>query len=77
MKNTTRRSLLASGLALVLCLALLLGATLAWFTDNVTSTGNTIQAGTLEISATVHELAASYFTSNEIEAMAQYIEYTG
>ena len=45
----TKKSLLASGLALVACLALLMGATFAWFTDSVSNTGNQIQAGTLDI----------------------------
>ena len=47
--KSTRRSLLASALALVACLALLMGATFAWFTDSVSNTGNQIQAGTLDI----------------------------
>ena len=38
--KSTRRSLLASALALVACLALLMGATFAWFTDSVSNTGN-------------------------------------
>ena len=38
--KSTKKSLLASGLALVVCLALLMGATFAWFTDSVSNTGN-------------------------------------
>ena len=51
MKATrkTKRSLLASALALVLCFAMLLGATFAWFTDSVTSEGNKIESGNLKI----------------------------
>ena len=45
----TKKSLFASALALVACLALLMGATFAWFTDSVNNTGNIIQAGTLDI----------------------------
>ncbi len=45
----TKKSLLASGVALLASVALLAGTTFAWFTDSVTNTGNTIQAGTLEI----------------------------
>ena len=48
--KSTRRSLLASALALVACLALLMGATFAWFTDSVSNTGNKIQAGKLDVS---------------------------
>lgn len=51
MKATkaTKRSLLASGLALLACVALLAGTTFAWFTDSVVNSGNRIQAGTLDI----------------------------
>ncbi len=45
----TKKSLLASGAALLASVALLAGTTFAWFTDSVTNTGNTIQAGTLDI----------------------------
>ena len=44
-----KKSLLASGLALLACFALLMGATFAWFTDSVSNTGNRIEAGELKI----------------------------
>ena len=40
--KTTKRALLVSVLALLLCASLLVGSTFAWFTDNVTSTNNII-----------------------------------
>ena len=51
MTNTknTKRALLASTLALILCFAMLLGTTYAWFTDSVTSANNIITAGNLDI----------------------------
>ena len=51
MTNTknTKRALLSSVLALFLCFAMLLGTTYAWFTDSVTSAGNIIQSGTLDV----------------------------
>ena len=51
MTNTknTKRALLSSVLALFLCFAMLLGTTYAWFTDSVTSAGNKIVAGTLDV----------------------------
>lgn len=51
MKNSKkiRRTLLASALSMVLCAALLIGATFAWFTDSVTNTGNQITAGDLKV----------------------------
>ena len=47
--KSTKRTLLSSVLALVLCFAMLLGSTFAWFTDEVTSSKNIIQSGKLEV----------------------------
>ena len=44
----TKRALLASVLSLVICAAMLVGTTFAWFTDSVTSGRNTIVAGNLD-----------------------------
>ncbi len=44
-----KKSLLASGVALLASVALLAGTTFAWFTDSVTNTGNRIQAGNLDV----------------------------
>ena len=48
MKNT-RRSLITSLVTLLLCSAMFVSSTLAWFTDTVSNTGNRIQAGTLKV----------------------------
>ncbi len=48
--KTTRGALLASIASLVICFSMLLGTTFAWFTDSVSSSGNIIQTGTLDIS---------------------------
>ena len=45
----TKKPLLMSIVALVLCLSMLLGTTYAWFTDSVTSTGNIIKSGNLDL----------------------------
>ncbi|MCO7138213.1 right-handed parallel beta-helix repeat-containing protein [[Clostridium] leptum] len=45
--KTTKRSLLVSGLAVFMCIAMLAGTTFAWFTDSVVNKGNRIQSGTL------------------------------
>ena len=47
--KTTKRALGSSILALVLCFAMLLGTTYAWFTDSVTSANNVIKSGNLDI----------------------------
>ena len=47
--KSTKKSLIASALSLVLCISMLLGTTYAWFTDSVTSGKNKINAGNLDI----------------------------
>lgn len=48
-KKNTRRALFGSLLSLLLCCSMLLGTTFAWFTDSVTSSGNIIKSGALEV----------------------------
>ena len=48
-KKTTKRALLSSVMAIVLCLAMLIGATFAWFTDSASTAVNKIQAGKLDV----------------------------
>ena len=48
-KNTTKRSLLASLLALVMCVTMLVGTTFAWFTDSASTAVNKIESGTLHV----------------------------
>ena len=45
----TKRTLLSSIIALLICITMLLGTTFAWFTDSATSAGNVIQTGTLDV----------------------------
>ncbi len=47
--KTTRRALLSSVVALVICVTMLMGTTFAWFTDTAKVSVNTIQSGTLKI----------------------------
>ena len=48
-KSTTKRSLLVSVLALVMCVAMLVGTTFAWFTDSASTSVNKIEAGKLKL----------------------------
>ena len=48
VKNT-RKALLMSAVSLLLCFAMLLGTTFAWFTDSASSGSNVITSGTLDI----------------------------
>ena len=45
----TKRALLVSTLTILLCVAMLVGSTFAWFTDSVSTGVNRIQAGNLKI----------------------------
>lgn len=47
--KTTKRALLSSALALLLCVSMLVGTTFAWFTDSVTSGSNIIRSGNLDV----------------------------
>ncbi len=48
MKHT-KKALVSASLALLLCFAMLVGTTFAWFTDSVTSANNIIKSGKLNI----------------------------
>ena len=47
--KSTKRALLTSALALLMCVAMLVGATFAWFTDTASTGVNKIQAGNLKV----------------------------
>ncbi len=44
-----KRALIGSMLSMLLCATMLIGSTLAWFTDNASTNVNTINSGTLDI----------------------------
>ena len=48
-RKSTKRALLGSVMAMGLCLAMLVGATFAWFTDTASTGVNKIQAGNLDV----------------------------
>lgn len=64
--KSTKKSLLACALSLLLCAAMLIGSTYAWFTDSVTNAGNNITAGTLQI-ALNGDSQEPLFNSNNFE----------
>ena len=47
--KSTKRALISSTLAILMCVAMLIGTTFAWFTDTASTAVNKIQAGNLEI----------------------------
>ncbi len=48
-RKSNKRALTLSLLSLLLCMAMLVGSTFAWFTDNATTSVNKIESGTLQI----------------------------
>ena len=48
-KKATKRALLTSIMALVMCVVMLVGTTFAWFTDTASTAVNKIQAGNLDV----------------------------
>ena len=63
--KNTKRALVLSLLSLLLCCSMLVGTTFAWFTDEVTSAGNKIQAGTLKIDLQVKGADGTYKSVKE------------
>ncbi len=49
MKRNTKSALLFSVVSIIICCTMLLGTTMAWFTDSVTSARNQIIAGNLDV----------------------------
>ena len=47
--KSTKRALISSALALLMCVTMLVGATFAWFTDTASTGVNKIQSGTLKV----------------------------
>ena len=47
--KTTKRALVASVCATLMCIAMLIGTTFAWFTDTASTSVNKIQSGTLDV----------------------------
>ena len=48
-RKSTKRALVSSALAIIMCVAMLIGATFAWFTDTASTGVNKIQAGNLDV----------------------------
>ena len=47
--KSTKRALLTSALAILMCVAMLIGTTFAWFTDTASTAVNKIQSGNLDV----------------------------
>lgn len=75
--KNTKRALLASVLSVVLCFAMLVGSTFAWFTDSVTSGKNKIVAGNLDIKLSYQNANATQFTEVTSETADLFVDKDG
>ena len=62
-RKSTKRALLGSSMAMVLCLAMLIGATFAWFTDTASTGVNKIQAGNLDVALEMKDAAGQWVSA--------------
>ena len=70
-RKSTKRALLGSVMAMVLCLAMLVGATFAWFTDTASTGVNKIQAGNLDVAL---EYSTDFKTWNKVTDTTKLFE---
>ena len=59
-KKATKRALLTSVMALVMCVVMLVGTTFAWFTDTASTGVNKIQAGNLDVQLLMRDASSKY-----------------
>ena len=62
-RKSTKRALLGSIMAMVLCLAMLIGATFAWFTDTASTGVNKIQAGNLDVALEMKDASGNWVSA--------------
>ncbi len=69
--RTTKKALLSSALALLMCVAMLIATTFAWFTDTASTSVNKIQAGKLDVALEMYDT-----TSNQwVNAVGKTLEF--
>ena len=68
--KSTKRALLTSVLALLMCVAMLIGTTFAWFTDTASTAVNKIQAGNLKVDLEMQKPDGSW-----VSAKGQTLEF--
>jgi len=62
-QSNTKKALFLSVLSLVLCIAMLIGTTFAWFTDSASTKNNRIIAGNLDVDLVMDKTANGTYTS--------------
>ena len=68
-KKATKRALLTSVMALVMCVVMLVGTTFAWFTDTASTAVNKIQAGNLDVALEMYDTVQSKWVSAENQTL--------
>lgn len=58
--KNTKRTLLASVCSVILCVAMLIGSTFAWFTDTASTKVNKIQSGTLDVALEMQDAGGNW-----------------
>ena len=69
-KKATKRALLTSVMALVMCVVMLVGTTFAWFTDTASTAVNKIQAGNLKV-----DIVDANDTSDSLTAQGKELNF--
>ena len=69
-RKSTKRALITSALAILICVAMLIGTTFAWFTDTASTGVNKIQAGNLKV-----DLQMQKPDGNWVSAKGQTLEF--
>ena len=62
-QKATKRALLTSVMALVMCVVMLVGTTFAWFTDTASTAVNKIQAGNLKVDLEMQQPGGSWVSA--------------
>lgn len=61
--KSTKRALVSSALAILMCVAMLIGTTFAWFTDSASTAVNKIQSGNLDVALEMQKSDGSWVSA--------------
>ena len=73
--KTTKRALLGSLTSLLLCFAMLIGSTFAWFTDSASTSVNKIEAGTLRVGLEMWDATAGEGQGGWVDAEGKTLNF--
>ena len=61
--KSIKRALISSALAILMCVAMLIGTTFAWFTDTASTAVNKIQSGKLDVALEMKDAAGQWVSA--------------